>query len=133
MYISFGSSIFFSTIPVSVTYKGVVDGTNDYNIDVLVDAYKVKPSEIEGKKAIFRSSGGMTVTGQIVKVATEPLSAEEMRGILNSDFLSSSLIPSTYSFIVFMKPDADLSDFDLQIGDVQIIVDEVKPIKFLPH
>ena len=119
------------TIPVTSTFKGIVDSDNDYDIDVVVDAAHFSGKNLVGKEANFTMPDGTKGMGVIVNASTAPFSKEELRDILGDDFLTDSLVSSAYSYVLDLKPDIDLSAYDLQISDVLIITAEQKPIYFL--
>ena len=122
---------FTGRIPKSSEFKGVVDGTLDYNIDVVVDAFEFAGNNLVGKEAIFTLPDGKKGKGVVVASTDVPFSKEEMKDILESDFLSASLVSYDYSYILQLKPEEDLSQYDLQLAEITIITDELKPIYFL--
>lgn len=118
-------------IPESVPFKGVVDGSMGYTIDVVVDAKEYSGEALVGKEARFTFADGTKGVGVVSSTVKVPLSRQEMEEILESDFLSASLIESDYSYIVFITPGVDLSKYDLQLVDLTIITREVRPIEYL--
>ena len=121
------------TIPRSVTLKGVVDKSTGYSLDVVVDASQFTGESLVGKEATYYLPSGAAGKGKIVRATDTPLSREEMAGVLESDFLASSLVYSDYSYILLLEPEEDLTEHGLEIGQVTIIVDEVRPVSFLLH
>ena len=121
------------TIPRSVTLKGVVDKSTGYSLDVVVDASQFTGESLVGKEATYYLPSGAAGKGKIVRTTDTPLSREEMAGVLESDFLASSLVYSDYSYILLLEPEEDLTEHGLEIGQVTIIVDEVRPVSFLLH
>ena len=121
------------TIPRSVTLKGVVDKSTGYSLDVVVDASQFTGESLVGKEATYYLPSGSAGKGKIVRATDTPLSREEMAGVLESDFLASSLVYSDYSYILLLEPEEDLTEHGLEIGQVTIIVDEVRPVSFLLH
>ena len=121
------------TIPRSVTLKGVVDKSTGYSLDVVVDASQFTGQNLVGKEASYRLPSGAAGKGKVVRATDTPLSREEMTEVLESDFLASSLVYSDYSYILLLEPEEDLTEHGLEIGQVTIIVDEVRPVSFLLH
>ncbi len=118
-------------IPESVAFKGVVDCTMGYTIDVVVDASKYSGMSLVGKEARFRFPDGSKGAGVITKSSEVPLSRDEMDELLESDFLSAALVDADYSYVVFVQPNGDITSHDLEIADVTIITREIKPIEYL--
>lgn len=124
---------FIGRIPETVTLKGVVDETLNYHIDVLVDPSQYSAKSLVGKEVVFTFPSGIRGRGKVVNATSTPFSREEMSAMLESDFLTSSLVTSDYSNVLDVEPDADLSEHGLEIGQVTIITNEVPPITFLFH
>ena len=122
---------FIGTIPKSVTLKGVVDESTNYSLDVVVDASQFSGKSLVGKEATYRLPCGAAGKAKVTKATETPMSREEMANVLESDFLASSLVDSDYSYILLVQPEEDLSDHGLEIGQVTIITDEVRPVSFL--
>ena len=122
---------FIGTIPISVTLKGVVDESSNYSLDVVVDASQFSGKSLVGKEATYWLPSGAAGKAKVTKATETPLSREEMADVLQSDFLASSLVDSDYSYILLVQPEEDLSDHGLEIGQVTVITDEVRPVSFL--
>lgn len=122
---------FIGTIPKSVTLKGVVDESTNYSLDVVVDASQFSGKSLVGKEATYRLPSGAVGKAKVTKTTETPMSREEMADVLESDFLASSLVVSDYSYILLVQPEEDLSDHGLEIGQVTVITDEVRPVSFL--
>ena len=118
-------------IPVSVAFKGVVDGTMGHIVDVVIDASEYSGKSLVGKEARLRFPDGSKGEGIVTKGTEVPFSREEMDEVLESDFLSAALVYSDYSYVVFVQPDEDISAHDLEIVDVTIIIKEIRPIEYL--
>ena len=122
---------FIGTIPKSVTFKGVVDESTNYCLDIVVDASQFSGKNLVGKEAAYKLPSGATGRAKVIRTTETPLSREEMAGVLEDDFLSSSLVNSDYSYILLVEPEEDLSEHGLEIGQVTVITEEVRPISFL--
>lgn len=122
---------FTGSIPISDTFRGVVDETMGYDVDVIVDAAEYAGKSLVGREAHFTLSDGVTRRGTIVNATDMPFSRKEMENLLESDYLSKVLISADYSYVLDLKPEDDLSEHNLELTDVTIITREVKPISFL--
>lgn len=129
--VSFIAWGFIGTIPKSVTLKGVVDESTNYSLDVVVDASQFSGKSLVGKEATYRLPSGAAGKAKVTKATETPMSREEMTNVLESDFLVSSLVDSDYSYILLVQPEENLSDHGLEIGQVTVITDEVRPVSFL--
>lgn len=122
---------FTGRIPETASFKGVVDGTNHFKLDVVVDASQYAGKNLVGKEVSYYLPDGITRKGTVTDSTELPLSGQELTDILESDYLSASLISSDYSYLIEVTPEDNLADYDLQIAHVTVITDEVKPIYFL--
>ena len=122
---------FTGTIPETDTFRGVVDKTMGYDVDVIVDSSEYTGKSLIGREAHFTLSDGVTRRGTIVNSTDTPLSRKEMEQVLESDYLSKVLISADYSYILDLKPEDDLENFEYELTNVTIITREIKPINFL--
>ena len=122
---------FTGRIPETITLKGVVDKTMNYHMDVFIDASRYSGQSLVDKEISFSLPCGETGHGKIVNAGKTPYSKEELAKLLESDFLANSLLYADYSYVLDVDPMEDLSDHDLEIGEVTIITKEVPPISFL--
>lgn len=129
--VAFAAWGFFGTIPESITLKCVVDESTGNGLDVVIDASQISGSSLIGKEANYKLPSGVNGKAKVIQTTEVPLSKEEMAEVLESDFLSNSLVSSDYSYILLIEPEDDLTGHALEIGQVTIITDEVSPISFL--
>ena len=100
-------------------------------MDVFIDASRYSGQSLVDKEISFSLPCGETGHGKIVDAGKTPYSKEELAKLLESDFLANSLLYADYSYVLDVDPMEDLSDHDLEIGEVTIITKEVPPISFL--
>ena len=124
---------FTGTIPQTEIFECVVDETTGYGLDVVVDAEQFTGKSLIGKDATYRLLSGVSGKAKVIDATKVPFSREEMAEHLESDFLTSALVETNYSYILLAQPEEDLSAHGLEIGVITIITDEVRPISFLLH
>ena len=124
---------FTGTIPQTEVFKCVVDETTGYGLDVVVNAEQFFGKSLIGKEATYRLTSGVSGKAKVVDASETPFSREEMAELLESDFLTSALVESNYSYILLVEPEGDLSKHGLEIGEIAVITDEVRPVSFLLH
>lgn len=122
---------FTGTIPETVSFKGVVDASMNYHFDVFVDASQYSGRSLVGKEITFSMPDGISGRGRVVNYSDTPLSRTELAEMLESDFLTDMLVTSDYSYVLEVEPEADLSQYELEVGQVNIIMNEIRPIRFL--
>ena len=125
---------FIGRVPESVNFRGVVDKNSHFRIDVFVDASQYTGSNLVGKEVTYELPDGKTGKGKVIDsdIMRVPLSRDEIKKLLVSDFLVSRLVSADYTYIVQVEPQDDLSQYsDYQLADVMIITDEIQPIQFL--
>lgn len=124
---------FTGRIPDTRTYRGIVDETNGYSVDVVLNASEYPGSSVVGREVTYLLPDGTKGTGAVTQASPQPLSRRELTEILKNDFLSETLIDSEYSYLLTVRPNEDLKAYYLQIADVTIVLNEVPPISFLKN
>ena len=127
-YIGWG---FFGTIPVTETFKCVVDQSHGYSMYVVVDALEYDGKAFVGKEATYRMPFGESGNAKVVNCSDEPLSKDEISDFFDSDYLVTSLVNADYSYILTLDLDNNLNEHHSEIGQIKIITEEVKPAAFL--
>lgn len=119
------------SLPQTVTINGVVDGSNSNMVMCLVDASAYNREDLLEKEAQIQIEGSTSTAGTVTQVSDNPVSAEEMREALGSDWFAAKLIANDYSYLVQIEPEEDLSAHTNKVCSVSIVTDQVSPISFL--
>ena len=122
---------FAGTLPVTESVTGLVDPNSGYHVICFVDASRFSPGNLSGKQVSIRMADGTGVSGTVESVSEVPLSWEQASALIDNDWLTLNMVNVSYSFLVSIEPERDLSAYGHQLVDASIITDEVKPITFL--
>lgn len=111
----------FGTIVTSVEAEGVVVNNR---------ATCYLPSEDIGKVSVGNTVNFGGVNMEVAEITTVPLSRDEVKSELGSDYLASTLATSDWSYAVHL--DGDTSSFTQNVPvNVNITVDQVAPITLI--
>ena len=113
----------FGTVATSVNAKGTVESANSYVALVTPeDATRIHEGDratVDGKKATVASIGNI------------PVSQIEAYQVLQSDYLTESLMPGSWAYVVTLKAEEPIVTPSLAVAEVVITTERVSPLSLI--
>ena len=133
---------FIGTIPVNITETiAVVGSEEDTDLCIAFIGEEMNTGALPvGTEVVIRMEDGKKVDGTISSMPPVLLSSEEIREMFGNAEGYSMLTPwildkllgqSSYSYILSVITEEDISEYWHQVGEATIIVDEIRPITLL--
>ena len=123
---------FTGTLHETESFTGIVDITDQGDILVFVDADYYNGQQMVDKQVSVKMSDRSTSSGMVVSSSASPFTQDELAESYDYSFWEmKNLISGVYSYMIEIDTERDLSNYQGQLAEVYVIMNEVSPITFL--
>ena len=114
------------------SFRGIVDVTEDGDICVFVNADIFDGQQMVEKSVAVKMGDHSTFDGSVVSSSASPFTEDELEDAYGYSYWEmKNLITGVYSYIIEIDTEKDLSNYQGQLVEVSVIMNEVSPISFL--
>ncbi len=113
-------------------FTGIVDISADRDINIFVNADIFDGRQMTGKPVNIKLPDRSTTVGTVISSSPSPLTEDEFGKKYDySSWDMNKLIDGVYSYVIGIDAEEDLSDYQGQLVEVFVIMNEVSPISFV--
>ena len=116
----------------TTSFTGIVDITQSGDVLIFVNADEFEGTQLTGKQASVKMGDRSKSDGYVSSSSASAFTEDEIAGKYDFSFWEmNNLVSGVYSYVVEIDAERDLSDYQGQLAEVSVIMNEVSPISFL--
>lgn len=114
------------------SFRGIVDISEEGEVCVFVNADLFNGQQMVEKPVEVKMEDRSTSDGSVVSSSASPFTEDELAEAYGYSYWEMKhLVTGVYSYIIEIDTEKDLSDYQGQLVEVSVIMNEVSPISFL--
>ena len=117
----------------TITVSGIVDITAQGDVRCFVDADSMNGKDLEGRQVTIRMPDRSTSKGTVLSSTDSPMTQEELAEMYNYTRweMNHLMGEGTYFYVIEIDAQKDLKQYQEDLVEVSVIMNEISPISFL--